>query len=230
MARNVRGLVFDLDGTLVDSYAAIAEALNAARAAFGLPALDEGRVRGLVGHGLEALLADQLGPERVAEGVRTFRERYERVGVARTTALAGVPAGLHALACHGYRMAVATNKPARFAEPILAALGLARYFLHVAGPDVVGVTKPDPAVVSACLRALELAPADAAYVGDMVLDVETADRAGLPVVLVCGGSSPEVELRATGRPVVRSFHEVVALFLPHVPGELTSDRGAPTPS
>jgi len=205
-------VVFDLDGTLVDSYGAIATCLNAARAAFDLPALDELEVRGLVGHGLESLLASQLGASRVAEGVRTFRDLYARIGVERTTALPGVVEGLSALAARGYRMAVATNKPASFAEPILEALDLARYFRYVAGPDRIGATKPDPALLAVCLRALDVSPAQAAYVGDMVLDVETADRAGVSVVLVCGGSSSESDLRATGRPVARAFREVVELL------------------
>ena len=222
MTERKRGLVFDLDGTLVDSYGAIAESLNAARAAHGLAALAEREVRGLVGHGLEALLESQVGKERLEQAVHCFRERYARVGIARTTALPGVARGLPALAARGYRMAVATNKPARFAEPILEALGLARWFRCIAGPDRVGATKPDPAMLRYCLRELDLAPPHALYVGDMVLDVETADRAGVAVLLVCGGSSSEDELRATGRPVLRDFDALV--------GRLTADPGARTPS
>jgi len=225
----VRGLVFDLDGTLVDSYGAIAESLNEVRAAFGLPALPEREVRGLVGHGLESLLEFQVGKDRLDEALRRFRERYARVGVLRTTALPGVVPGLRALAAYGYRMAVATNKPACFAEPILEALGLARWFSCIAGPDRVGATKPDPTMLRHCLGELDVAPRHALYIGDMALDVETADRAGVAVLLVCGGSSSDEQLWATGRPVVRSFAELVARLL--VPPErLTFDPDAPTPS
>jgi phosphoglycolate phosphatase len=216
------GLVFDLDGTLVDSYEAITDALNEVRAAFGLGALAELAVRRLVGHGLESLLESQVGRTRLDEAVRRFRERYAEVGVARTRALPGVPEGLRTLAAHGYRMAVATNKPARFARPILDALGLACWFDCVVGPDVVGATKPDPALLLHCLRALGVAPRHSRYIGDMVLDVETADRAGVPVLLVRGGSSTDDELRATGRPVCESFDALVA--------RLIADRAAPSPS
>jgi phosphoglycolate phosphatase len=225
---SVRGVVFDLDGTLVDSYAAIAESLNAARAAFGMGPLAETAVRGLVGHGLESLLESQVGRERVPAAVRTFRERYARIGVARTTALPGVAAGLRALAEHGYRLAVATNKPAAFAGPILAALDLSRWFSCIVGPDLVGTTKPDPRMLHHCLRVLDVPPEHALYVGDMALDVETADRAGVAVVLVCGGSSSPEELRSTGRPTVPSFDALVRRL---VAGDrVTSARDAPSPS
>jgi phosphoglycolate phosphatase len=223
-----RGLVFDLDGTLVDSYGAITESLNTARAAFGLPALDESIVRGLVGRGLESLLESQVGAERVEAAVRVFRERYAQIGVARTTVLPGVAAGLRTLDEHGYRMAVATNKPAAFAAPILEALSLAHHFPCIAGPDRVGATKPDPRMLRHCLRALDVTPERACYVGDMALDVETADRAGVRVILVCGGSSTREELERTGRTVVPTFEALVRTLL--AADAITSARDAPNPS
>lgn len=212
VAADVRALVFDLDGTLVDSYAAITESLNHARARWGLPALSTAFVRCRVGHGLEHLIAEFVGPDRVAEGVRTFRERYAEVFASRTTALPGVRDTLRGLAASGYRMAVASNKPASFSRPILAGLGLAPHLPVVLGPDTAGAPKPDPAMIRGCLERLHAAPAEAAYVGDMVLDVESAARAGLPVVLVTGGSSATAELRATGQTVVETFDGLLRLF------------------
>ena len=225
----MRGLVFDLDGTLVDSYGAIAESLNVARAAFGLPALAEGDVRRLVGRGLESLLESQVGPARLDEAVRRFRERYAEVGVAGTRALPGVGPGLERLSTHGYRMGVATNKPARFARPILDALGLARWFGCIVGPDTAGATKPDPALLRHCLGALGVEAVDTHYIGDMVLDVETADRAGVRILLVQGGSSSDAELHATGRPVFASFDALVAR-LAAPPQAFTAGRDGPSPS
>jgi phosphoglycolate phosphatase len=223
-----RGLVFDLDGTLVDSYGAITESLNAARAAFDLPPLAEPTVRGLVGRGLESLLEPQVGVARVEAAVRVFRERYVQIGVARTTVLPGVAAGLRTLDAHGYRMAVATNKPAAFAGPILEALSLARHFSCIAGPDRVGATKPDPRMLHHCLRALDVTAERARYVGDMALDVETADRAGVRVILVCGGSSSREELERTGRTVVPTFEALIRRLL--ADDGVTSARDAPNPS
>jgi phosphoglycolate phosphatase len=191
----IRGLVFDLDGTLVDSYAAIAASVNAVLAGYGEAPLAPERVRRMVGHGLERLMRDVVGPERAADGARAFREHYDGVCREQSFALPGARDGLAALRDAGVAIAVASNKPARFSRPILETVGLAELVPTVHGPDTVGSTKPDPGMIRACLRAMGVEPADAAYVGDMVLDVESAARAGLPVVLVTTGSSDEADLR-----------------------------------
>jgi len=208
----IRGLVFDLDGTLIDSYDAISESLNHACARLGAPALPTGKVRLMVGRGLEQLVSDVLGEELVTAGVRLFRERYAQVYAKGTFPLPGAAETLGSLRRRGYRLAVASNKPARFSKAILAAFDMLSFFESVEGPDTAGVTKPDPAMVRRCLRAMGVDEAEALYVGDMVLDVETAGRAGLPVVLVHGGSSPEDELRSTGKPVLNSLAGLLELL------------------
>jgi phosphoglycolate phosphatase len=213
----VRGLVFDLDGTLIDSYGAIAESLNHARLAFGLQSLPEETVRAHVGRGLEHLVADLVGADRIEEGVRLFRESYAKVFSGLTRILPGVRETLTVLRRSGYRMSVASNKPARFAEPILETLGVRDCVGAILGPDLAGCTKPDPAMIRLCLASMGTPPREAAYVGDMVLDVESADRAGVPVILVPGGSSSAEELRSTGRTVLGSFRGLLDLFRP-VPG------------
>ena len=204
----MRGVVFDLDGTLVDSYAAIAESLNHARSGHGLPPLGPDVVRRSVGRGLESLVADLIGPGHVSSGVRMFRERYAEVYADKTVVLHGVAEALRRLSACALPLAVASNKPARFGDPILQAAGLRSYFVTVQGPDRVGSTKPDPAMLRACLTALDVEPAAALYVGDMLLDVETADRADVAVALVEGGSSSRQELIASGRPVLRDLVEL----------------------
>jgi phosphoglycolate phosphatase len=211
-AEQVRGLVFDLDGTLVDSYRAIAESLNHARSRFELPPLPDDEVRRNVGHGLEVLVADLVGPGRVEEGARLFRERYAEAYRDGTVALPGVRETLRLLAARGYAISVASNKPARFGEPILEHLGMLPFVTAVEGPDRAGSTKPEPTMLRRCLQAMGIDAAAGAYVGDMVLDVQTAALAGVPVVLVCGGSSTEAELRATGETVLGSFDRLLDLF------------------
>jgi len=210
----VRALVFDLDGTLVDSYAAITDSLNHARSGFDLPALPEEQVRRQVGRGLEALIADLVGPDRVPDGVRLFRERYAEVYASMTHLLPGGASTLEGLAARGYRMTVASNKPARFGRAIVEALGLSAWLVSVHGPDTVGSTKPDPAMLHRCLEDMHADAASTAYVGDMVLDVETAARAAMPVILVDGGSSSPSDLRATGQRCVTSLPELLELLLP----------------
>ena len=204
--------MFDLDGTLIDSYAAIAMALNASRRAFGEAPLSDDEVRRRVGHGLESLVEEVLGADRVEEGVRIFRETYDRVAEAHTRILPGVEATLGLLARRGVALAVASNKPARFGRRLLESLGIAGSLAAIEGPDTAGTPKPHPAMIERCLAAMAVSPSAAVYVGDMALDVESAARAGLPVVLVAGGSSPEAELRATGQVVLRAFEELSRLI------------------
>jgi phosphoglycolate phosphatase len=211
-ARGVHAVVFDLDGTLVDSYRAIAASLNHARAGWRLPPLDECVVRAAVGHGLESLISEHCGPDRVDQGVDRFREHYARVFLRSTHALPGVQATLEELSRRGVRVAVASNKPARFSGPILQHLGLSGFVDVVHGPDTVGRTKPDPVMIRTCLADLGVQPDAAIYVGDMVLDVESARRAGIRVVLVAGGSSKPDELRATGATVLDGIEALCTLL------------------
>jgi len=213
LARRLRAVIFDLDGTLVDSYVAIARSLNHARAAYELPALPVDEVRRSVGHGLEQLIARWVGPDRVEDGVRLFRECYSRVYAEGTRALPGAAETLETLGNAGFGMCVASNKPARFSIAILESLDLLRWFRAVHGPDTTGVTKPDPRMLRRCLEELRVEPDDAIYVGDMALDVETADRAGLEVFLVPGGSSGSEELLATGRRVLRELADLPRILV-----------------
>lgn len=204
-----RGLVFDLDGTLVDSYEAIARSLNHARREAGLSAIGTDTVRGHVGRGLESLVEDLVPGAAVELSVRRFRERYAQVYAEDTRALPDVPDTVEALGRRGIPMAVASNKPARFGEPILEALGMRRWFRSVHGPDTVGATKPHPAMLRRAITDLGVDAADVLYVGDMPLDVETADRAGVRVALVATGSCDVSTLLATGRPVWHSIREIM---------------------
>jgi len=206
-------VVFDLDGTLIDSYDAIAASLNHARERCSLGPLDPALVRRHVGRGLEALIADLLGPSFVEAGTRAYREHYARCWPAGTHALPGAERTVRALAAAGLRLAVASNKPARFSRPILERLGFADCFASIQGPDLAGTTKPDPTMIERCLDELRVERERAVYVGDMVLDVESAAAAGLPVLLVAGGSSSRQELLATGQPVVADLDELGRVLL-----------------
>jgi 2-phosphoglycolate phosphatase len=187
-------VVFDLDGTLIDGYEAIGDALAYAMERFGLPALPPDRVRVMVGHGIEKLLEEAVGAERASEGVRLFRERYPEVAVAKSRLLPGVPEVLAELAARGHPMAVASNKPAPFSRMILEADRVARYFVEIAGPDEATPAKPDPAMLRRLMRAAGAEPGRTVVVGDMEVDFEFGRAAGCRVVLVPGGSRSREDL------------------------------------
>ncbi len=181
-------LVFDLDGTLIDGYDAIGDALAYAMEKFGLPPLPSEQVRVMVGHGIEKLLENAVGKERAAEGVRLFRERYPHVAVEKSRLLPDVREVLAVLAGRGHAMAVASNKPARFSRLILEALGAARFFAAIAGPDEATPTKPDPTMLRRLMSAAGESPETTLAVGDMEVDSEFARSAGCRVVLIPSGS------------------------------------------
>jgi len=203
--QRIRGVVFDLDGTLVDSYGPIADSLNHVRRQLGMPALARDDVRRRVGRGLEALIAELVEPCDLADAVCLFREHYAEVYAEGTAILPRVHQTLHTLHDAGYPMGIASNKPARFSRPILERLRLDPYVSCVMGPDVVASTKPDPAMILRCLELLGVVREQAVYVGDMVLDVESAARAGVSVLLVPGGSSTCEELEGTGQRLLESI-------------------------
>jgi phosphoglycolate phosphatase len=191
-------VVFDLDGTLIDGYAAIGEALTHATERLGVPAVPPDRVRVLVGHGLERLLETVVGAERAAEGVRLFREKYPDIAVAGSHLMPGARDVLDALAADGYDLALASNKPARFSRLILEAREIARYFRGVGGPDDATPAKPDPAMLRMLMRNAGASPTTTLVVGDMEVDVEFARAAGCRVAVVPGGSRSREELLRAG--------------------------------
>lgn len=213
----VAAVVFDLDGTLVDSFDAIADGVNHARVSFGLPPLPVATIRSRVGRGAPTLLAETVGEDRVEDGLRLFGERYAETYLGGTRALPGVDETLASLRAGGIRLAVASNKPGRFTEGLVRHFGWDRFVDAIESPETAGAAKPDPAMIGKALDALGADPEDSLYVGDMPLDAESGVRAGVGVVLVASGPAPLETLRATGAPVVASLREIVPLLLPSRP-------------
>jgi phosphoglycolate phosphatase len=196
----VAQVAFDLDGTLVDSRADLAEATNHVLRSFGLPSIAPETVYGYVGDGARALVERALGPERAAlydEGVRRFLAHYREHLLDATRPYPGIVALLGTLHARGVVLTVLTNKPEDLSRRILDGLGLGRWLAAIVGGDTLSSRKPDPAGVSH-LRASFDTPADAMLlVGDSPVDFETARRAGIAFCGVAWGLVPE-RLRAAG--------------------------------
>src|SRR5262249_13912211 len=213
-------LVFDLDGTLIDGYAAIGDALAYAMTRLGVEALPLERVRGMVGHGLERLLAEAVGEVRAAEGVRLFRERYADIAVEQTHLLPGVEEVLATLAGRGHAMALASNKPARFSRMILDAKGVGIRFVAVGGPDADTPAKPDPAMLRRLLAAAGASAADTGVVGALEVDAEFARAAGCRVVLIPSGSRSREELSGVDADALLESIEELPEWLDRIPNRL----------
>lgn len=194
-ALRYRAVLFDLDGTLVDSYAALAEAVNFARRSYGLPELSTDHIRNFVGDGLERLLQRAFECETVPDGVReSFESRYDEICCAESRILDDVEATLRLLDDLGVAMAVCTNKPTGFSKKILDFLKLSPHFRAIVGPDLAGARKPDRQHVLRTLEEAGCSTDGALFVGDMPIDVEAARASGIAVAVVPTGSSSYEQL------------------------------------
>jgi phosphoglycolate phosphatase len=191
-------IVFDLDGTLIDGYDAIEEALAHAMKSLGREPPGRGRVREMVGHGLEKLLEQAVGAGDAAEGVRLFREYYPDVAIEKSRLLPGVPEALESLAREGYAMCLASNKPLRFSRQILESKNVAAYFRGFAGPDAIHAPKPDPSMLRALMAEMGSTPEATVCVGDMEVDVEFARAGGCRAIVVPTGSRSREFLETAG--------------------------------
>lgn len=217
----IQAVLFDFDGTLADSFAAITASTNYVRGCYGLPPLSEAEVRQFVGYGLVHLMTTLVPGVPVEEAVTRYREHHTGVMFTHTRLMPGVAETVPQLAQRGFRMAVCSNKRVEFTQQLVAALGLKDYFACVLGPDDVGQrAKPDPAMLLEALNRLKVSANQTVYVGDMMVDVQTAKAAGIPVWLIVPPDSPlRYEFRDDLKPdrVLESFGELQKLLPESVP-------------
>ncbi|HVA93340.1 MAG TPA: HAD-IA family hydrolase [Candidatus Dormibacteraeota bacterium] len=176
----VRALIFDLDGTLIDSKLDLALAVNAALEEMGRGPLPHELIFSYVGQGAPSLIARALGEGATEEdclrGLEFFIKYYSVHKLDHTSLYPGVREALDALT--GMPMAVLTNKPVGASRGILQGLGLAEHFRFVYGGNSFERKKPDPMGVETILREFGAAPAQVMFVGDSEIDVQTARNSG----------------------------------------------------
>jgi 2-phosphoglycolate phosphatase len=209
-----RAALFDFDGTLADSFAAITASTNHVRISYALPALDESVVRQFVGFGLPHLMGELVPGADPDEAVRRYREHHPSVMVSGTSLMPGVRDTIPELHRRGLQLAVCSNKAVQFTKQLVEAFGYASIMREVLGPeDVDGRAKPDPAMVIECLRRIGVSTAEAVYVGDMSIDVKTAKAAGMTCWLVPGGAAGQESAEAAGPDrVLTGFDELLQLL------------------
>ncbi|MDE2148738.1 MAG: phosphoglycolate phosphatase [Gammaproteobacteria bacterium] len=184
-------IVFDLDGTLIDTAPEIADSVNAVLRQRGLPPADESNIREWIGHGARELMrhAYAAAAELAAQAVdadtmrglmRDFVCAHELHCGTRSRVYPGTAATLNTLEHQGYKLAVATNKDGRFAEAVLHAHGLRRHFSPIVAGDTLQVRKPDRRVLEHCAAAHGVPLTRVLLVGDSVVDVATGRAAGIP--------------------------------------------------
>ena len=182
-------IIFDLDGTLVDSCMDLATAVNLMRAHFGLPALALETIRGYVGNGVKMLVTRALEGTQidVDEALKVQMPLYLAHAVEKTVLYPGVFEGLTRLRERGYSLAVATNKPAESCDLILTHLGIFDWFMAVMAAGRCPVLKPAPDMINSLMVTAGVTPGNTWVVGDNYTDLEAARRAGANSVFVTYG-------------------------------------------
>ena len=209
------GIVFDLDGTLVDSRPDLATAVNRTRAELGLPPLAVDAITAMVGEGAQTLLVralpDTLRGDEFTAAMHRFLDVYLDCCLDATRPYEGVPEAVAALAAR-HRLAVLTNKPERHSRKVLGGLGLLAPFEIVIGGDTLPTRKPDPAGLLGIAAAWGLPPGDVVLVGDRVVDAQTARAAGAGLALVDWGFADVASLAGPGDRRFASAAELARAF------------------
>jgi len=211
--RTARAVIFDLDGTLVDSLGDIITHLNAAMADHGMPTRTQIEISEWVGYGAEQLVQRAV-PDAASVGpvLATFRARYRARPVIETAIYAGLPALLDGLATTR-KLAVLSNKPHELTLAVVEQV-LGRWpFAVVHGQRGDRPRKPDPIALLGVCRELGIAPSDCVMVGDSEVDIQTARAADIRGICVTWGLRDPVALRAANPDIaVDTVAELAALF------------------
>ena len=195
-------VLFDLDGTLVDSAADIAEAVNRTLDELGHRRQPEALVRAWIGLGTHVLLDSALrhvGSSRTADAeMPRLMRHYGDCLLLQARLYPGTVEALDALAGEGVTMAICTNKPERYVRPLLDAMGITRYFDGIVGGDTLPECKPSALPLLHLAGEFDARASECVMVGDSRTDAEAARAAGMPLVLVDYGYHRDFDLEAAG--------------------------------
>ncbi|MBB6575563.1 phosphoglycolate phosphatase [Xanthomonas arboricola] len=209
-------VIFDLDGTLVDSAPNIAEALNATLQELGLQQFSEATIRSWIGEGVQVLLATALreaGGSHDADTEMPLMMRHYQASLLHNPQLyPGVAEALAGLREAGTTLALCTNKPARFIAPLLEHLGIAAHFSSVLGGDSLPQRKPDAAPLLHLAKQFGHTPQQCLMVGDSATDAAAANAAAMPLAMVRYGYLRGFDVQSAGAvAIIDDMRQLLAL-------------------
>jgi 2,3-diketo-5-methylthio-1-phosphopentane phosphatase/HAD superfamily hydrolase (TIGR01509 family) len=222
LKKNIRGIIFDLDGTLIESYEAIYLGLKEVLQQLGRKIFPFSDLKKYLKPDLETTLNQFFSPEEVLRGIPIMRRKYEEVYLDKTHFLDGAKEALKTLHSQGILLGVASNKFGRFSRGALVHLGVSDYFKSVIGAGDVPRNKPFPDMIHAALEEINLPPEDVVFVGDTLTDIDAGKEAGVDVYALPTGFHSKMELsRKKPRRILKSLGELVplvsSLFSPRPP-------------
>ena len=189
-------IIFDLDGTLIDAYGAIAAGINQMLQSLGYPQQKPEIIKRKVGWGVEKLIEPFIEKKDYQRAVEIYLKSQETLLPKMTKLLPGAKEVLKKLKEKGCKLAVASNRPSSFSESLLKHLKIAHYFSLVLCADQINSYKPNPKILFLIMKKLNLPPEETIYAGDMALDAETGRKAGVKTIIVLTGSSNREEVIA----------------------------------
>jgi len=224
-------VVFDIDGTLIDTAPDLTNALNHVLTARGHHPVAPEVVRAAAGRGALAMIEEALRFTRVEDDadqmLADFLAYYEANIAAMSRPFPGAVEALDRLAASGARLAVCTNKRERLTRMLLQALEIENHFAALAGRDTFPVSKPDPGHLLGVIAVAGGDPGRALMVGDSAVDINTAQRAGVPSILVSFGYAPPPPEGPRADAIIDHFDELEGKALSLLKG-LTTRRGTPS--
>lgn len=193
--KNIKLIIFDLDGTLVDAYLAIISSFNYTMQRLDYPKQSSLIIRRAVGWGDARLLKPFIKKKDLKKALRIYR-RHHRIALFKKARLfPRVKAVLRYLKTKGYRLAIASNRPTEFSWILIRGLKLKRYLDYILCADKLKRIKPHPEILNKIMQRFALKPEQTLYVGDMVLDAQAGSRAKVKTIIVTTGSSSKEEAK-----------------------------------
>ena len=205
----IKLLIFDLDGTLVDSAKDIANAINHAIVPVGMAPLTTEKIVSMVGHGIKTLINDLVPPEHYEDSLNRFLEHYSEHILDNTKTYSGVIETLSDLG--NYKKAVISNKREALSKKVMNGLGLTGFFDVILGADSVSERKPSPAPIYEVLKRVGIPKESAVMIGDSDVDVQAGKAAGIKTIAVTYGYRDRDILKDADY-LIDSFEELISLL------------------
>lgn len=193
--KNIKLVIFDLDGTLVDAYPAIIKSFNYVMQKLGYSGHPGRSIRRAVGWGDENLLRPFIQKKDLKRGVLLYRRHHRLALIKHSRLFPGVKSLLRYLRGKGYKLAVASNRPTEFSWILIRHLGLKKYFDYVLCADKLKQGKPHPEILHKIMRKFAQGPQNTLYIGDMAIDACAGRRARVKTIMVTTGSSRRDEIK-----------------------------------
>ena len=194
-SRGVRVVIFDLDGTLVNAYEAIVRSMNFTLQTLGYPQAEPWRICRAVGWGDTRLVSAFIKEKDITKALRIYRSHHRDSLKKYSKLLPFAKRLLHYLKRHGFKIAIASNRPTAFTAIIVKQLKIREFFDYILCADKLPRGKPDPGIIVTIMKRLKAKNSETLFVGDMTVDIQTARNAKVKAIAVTTGSSTASEIK-----------------------------------